>query len=87
MNEGTTTMTTTTKSTLILTITTAADKVITTEQPSIPAATRYLERFAAARGWLYSRRKVAANSWAGSFVKGNSATHLATYTIVKKVSA
>ena len=68
--------------TLALTVV-ATGETFTTKHANIPAATRYLELFALGRGWLYSRSKVATNSWKGAFTKSNGAEHLATYTLTK----
>jgi hypothetical protein len=60
-----------------------ADDEIVSQHENMPAAVRYLEKFADRRGWFYSRHRVDARNWAGAFNLRNSADHLATYTITK----
>ena len=70
---------------LTLTITVdATGETITTEHTNTPAVHRYLERFAASRGWFWSKHKVAANRWAGRLTPaGLSTDQMATFTLTK----
>lgn len=70
---------------LTLTVTIAANgDAVTTEHLNMPAVHRHLERFAANRGWFWSKHKVAANQWAGRLTPaGTSNDQMATFTLTK----
>lgn len=71
---------------LTLTVTIAATgQVITTEHDKMTTAHRYLERFAASKGWYWAKHKVAANQWEGRFTPGTPTgiTKMASFVITK----
>ena len=76
-------MTTTKPLTLTVTVT-ATGETIVTEHDKMPAVHRYLERFAASRGWFWSKHKVATNQWAGRLTpEGPSDDQMASFTLTK----
>ena len=62
-----------------------ADQELVSEHENMPAAVRHLDRLAARRGWLYSRRRIDARHWEGRLYRAqNDPNHVASYNIEKE---